>query len=143
MTETTPLPLDEAAKALGLSRRTVQRRLAAGTLTGRKQGTIWLVDVPTTTPAAMTDALRVRLADTVRHLADVTRERDSLAGSVPALARQLADSERELSHAQERLTATEGERDYLRQLAAALTSRVPQLPERAEPPKARWQFWRR
>ena len=130
------MPLDEAAKALGLSRRTVQRRLAAGTLTGRKQGTIWLVDVPTTTPAAITDALMVRLADTERHLADVTRERDTLA-------RQLADTERELAHARERLTATEGERDYLRQLAAALTSRVPQLPERTEPPKARWQFWRR
>ena len=137
MTETTPLPLDEAAKALGLSRRTVQRRLAAGTLTGRKQGTIWLVDVPTTTPAAMTDALRVRLADTERHLADVTREYDSLA-------RQLADTERELGHAKELLEATIAERDYLRQLAAALTSRVPQLPERAESAnRAWWKVWRR
>ncbi len=41
------MSLDEAAVVLGVSRRTVQRRLKEGALTGQKRAGRWLVNVPT------------------------------------------------------------------------------------------------
>jgi excisionase family DNA binding protein len=132
--ETRQVSIDEAAQILGLSRRTIERRLTDGRLSGHRQGVRWLVDVPVSHDAPTPFPDRRDDAKT-RKLSEVTRERDELA-------RRVAD--------------LEGERDYLRQaLAAALTLSQQLLPERAEAPSSpttsttgettrpRWQFWRR
>ena len=68
MTDIRQLSLNDTAKALGISRRTVERRLASGKLTGRKVDGVWLVDVPATeTPTPQEHATN----DTDRLLAEI------------------------------------------------------------------------
>lgn len=45
----------EAARALGISERSVRKRLVAGTLDGIKEGKSWVVLLPATSDAALTD----------------------------------------------------------------------------------------
>src|SRR5690242_19258348 len=45
-TMTRHLPIDDAARVLGVSRKTIERRLKSGTLTGHLDGRRWLVAVP-------------------------------------------------------------------------------------------------
>lgn len=139
MTETRQVPLTEAARLLGISRRTAQRRLESGALTGAKVGARWYVDVvaeptePPTAPepltVAPTVALLVEVIDLRATLAEVSADRDELRHE-SALLRTKLDS-------------AESERDYLRSaLAASLTLGQRLLPERtASIP--RWRFWRR
>lgn len=80
------LTLDEAATLLGVSRRTVQRRLSDGTLTGRKQAGRWLVNVPDV-PA---DTRTAQIATTLSHQVEVLRqERDAQRESLRELAQRV------------------------------------------------------
>ena len=134
------MPLTEAAKLLGISRRTAQRRLESGALTGQKVGARWLVDVvaeptePPTAPepltVAPTVALLVEVIDLRATLAEVSADRDNLRHE-SALLRV-------------RLDSAESERDYLRSaLAASLTLGQRLLPERTGQRPSWWKVWRR
>lgn len=100
--QTRQVTIDQAAFILGLSRRTVERRLANGALSGVKVGQKWLVDVPVTdndtsqesnrhnsdgqpTGEIDIDILRVQLADMSQKIADLSHERDSLLRQVSDL----------------------------------------------------------
>jgi excisionase family DNA binding protein len=118
------LTVTQAAQALRVSRRTVERRIADGTLPVTRDGRKRLVALPeeaSTEPPADTDTTKAQLAqalaecDRLRHEADMLRQR----------AEDLVS-----------------ERDYLRQaLAAALTTTQKLLPERTGRPW--WAFWKR
>jgi excisionase family DNA binding protein len=81
--QTTALPLPQAAKALGLTTRTVLRQVAAGRLSGTKTGGRWVIDVPASLASATAlttsgeDVLRARLRDAEATIARLTAERDS------------------------------------------------------------------
>ena len=119
--------LDDAAHILNLSRRTVQRRLADGSLTGQKVAGRWLVDVPDDTVISQEGDTGTVVALQAQ-VTQLSQERDGLARDRGEMARQI-----------EALT---GERDYLRSaLAAALTLQQKALPAPRERPW--WQFWKR
>jgi excisionase family DNA binding protein len=141
MTETHRLPLTEAARLLGISRRTAQRRLESGALTGAKVGARWFVDVVTEPLAEPTEPESRALDPAVALLAEVSALRSTLAEVVSD--RDSLRHESALLRA--KLDSAESERDYLRSaLAASLTLGQSQrlLPERAAS-RAWWQVWRR
>lgn len=134
-----PLPLDEAARALGISRRTVQRRLATGELRGRKVGQRWTVDVPATTPGAAQAQDRARQVDLER----LARQADLLGRECDTLRAQVSDLERELAHARERIADLEVDREHWRNAAAAALAVRALLAESTERGRSWWQVWRR
>lgn len=130
-TNATWLSIDDAARALGISSRTIRRRLNSGELAGERRGREWLVRMPDVAPSEV-DTLR----DTVQRLTD----------NVTSLSKRLSDVEAERDRARELLEAVTGERDYLRQAhAAALSLSQRLLPERTESRSALsvLAFWRR
>jgi excisionase family DNA binding protein len=134
------LPIAEAAAALGISEKTIRRRIKAGTLRAERvvtpQGHVWLVEVAT--PRVVTPGQPVQVSPDDRQLAmlDLTR---TVANE---LTRSLSNRIEELTRENERLR---------QQLQAALeapkggtmdvepTAAAEAMPE----PSARrwWRFW--
>lgn len=81
MAKVREVPMSEAIRVLGVSRRTVQRMLKDGTLKGRKQGGRWAISLPVDAQAVGESAL----SDLRAQLAKVTQERDTLAQRVADL----------------------------------------------------------
>ena len=116
----------EAARLLGVSRRTIERRVKDGTLTVTRDGRRRLVALPegaSTVTEDGTDTTEARLSQTLAQCAELSAE-------CAVLRQRVAD--------------VTTDRDYLRSaLAAALTLQQKALPERTEQRAAWWQFWRR
>lgn len=137
--QTRQVPIDEAARLLGLSRRTIERRLNRGTLTGSKTGGRWLVDVP---PSELTTTATRQEADTgevdvpVSHLsgvsqraealavqlAEATVRGDALAAQVSQLSGQLAEVTRQCDSLAAQVSQLSATGDVLRQRVEELTS---------------------
>jgi len=115
----------EAAHLLGVSRRTIERRIADGTLIVTRDGHQRLVALPDDTvevPHDATETTEARLSLALAQCAEIGRERDLLRQRVADLV---------------------SERDYLRSaLAASLTTTQKLLPERSGQ-RPWWAFWRR
>ena len=92
MTDIRQLGLNDTAKALGISRRTAERRLASGKLTGRKVDGVWQVDVPITATAAPQSHATTNSDALLLKLEALTRERDSLLADKQYLQDALAAS---------------------------------------------------
>ncbi len=110
-----PLPVPEAARALGISPEAVRNRLSRGTLKSIKRGGKVLV---------LIDRDMVRSAD--RHTDDIPSDTPEL---VEALRQQIASLERQLE------VSNEANREN-RRIIAALTSRIPQLEAPRDEPQA-------
>ena len=142
---TRQVSLPEACTILGLSRRTVERRLATHELNGVKVGSRWLVDVPADAQATP-EPKPVDVAELTRQVVSLQAESHRLNAEVTRLT-TLADQQMRTIGV---LTATNAE----------LVSRIPRLPapapetsapvvehtpapaETAEPRRWRW-FWQR
>lgn len=139
------MSLDEAAVVLGVSRRTIQRRLKEGALTGQKRGGRWLVNVPsiatvdTTGDApqmqqlslnAAADLLSVSVRTVQRRLREGTLTGQKRAGrwfvNVPHAPAEdrVAQFSATLSHQSEEVTR---ERDTLSESLERLARRVEHL----------------
>lgn len=143
------VPIDEAVSLLHLSRRTIERRLARGTLAGTKDGGRWLVDVPLADMTATevrqgvdsgeVDRLRLQLAEATAKLADMAEQVADLTRQHDSLTQQLADMTATGDVLRQRVDELTSERDYLRSaLAAALTLQQKALPERTETGRRWW-----
>lgn len=145
MTETRQLPLTEAARLLGISRRTAQRRLTDGTLTGVKVGQKWLIDVDLAQVAAPEPRQDSATSAYLAELGIVRAQLTEALTECNTLRQDCATVRAECATLARRATDLESERDYLRQaLAAALTlGQQRLLPERAESGRAWWKVWRR
>lgn len=143
-TPTRQVPISEAAWLLKVSRRTVERRLSAGLLTGRKVGGHWLVDVPHIVPNVVPqpptpirqdidkpnadvhnpdiDVLRARVSELCDTL---TTEKAEAIREADALAVQVSELDWEKAGLVEKLGDVTGERDYLRNALAAALTRPP------------------
>ena len=75
------MTMAEAIQALGVSRSTIERRIKKGTLTGYKERSRWIVDVPTDVSVDETDTSR-DVSDEVTRLmqrvTDLTRQLDEM-----------------------------------------------------------------
>lgn len=113
--EDIPLPVPEAARALGISPEAVRNRLSRGTLKSIKRGgrVLVLIDHDMARP-------------TERHTGDIPSDTSDL---VEALRQQIASLERQLEN------SNEANREN-RRIIAALTSRIPQLEAPSETPGA-------
>jgi len=163
---TTPdrlVTLDQAAAVLGVSRRTIERRLAKSELNGKRDGKTWLVELPKLLPAE-NDTLRARVVELSDKVGQLTAEREQLSRSLSEAQDerhrlreqliQVTNEREELSQQARRLDseaavlraqleAVTGERDYLRQAhAASLTLSTRLLPERTESNRPWWRVWR-
>jgi len=128
--------IDEAVGILGVSRRTIERRLAKGELAGRRDGRVWLVELPAAAPTEA-EELRARVVELTANIEQLT----ATDGQTRA---RLVELEKALAVAEARLESAEAERAYLRQaLAASLTLSQKLLPERAESNRPWWKVWRR
>ncbi len=107
-----PLPVPEAAEALGISPEAVRNRLSRGTLRSEKRaGRVFvLID-------------RDMVRPTERHTADTTTD---TTGLVDALRQQIASLERQLG------VANEANREN-RRIIAGLVQRIPELQAAPEP----------
>jgi ribosomal protein S15P/S13E len=90
--ETQQVSIQDACRLLRLSRRTVQRRLADGTLTGRKEAGKWVVDVPLTRPEgsqeqdrSAIDVLTAQVGTLTAQLAQLTQQNEQLTGHIDTL----------------------------------------------------------
>jgi len=101
-----PMPVPEAARALGISPEAVRNRLSRGTLKSIKRGGKVLVLID-----------RDMVQPTERHTDDIPSDTSEL---VEALRQQIASLERQLEN------SNEANREN-RRIIAALTSRIPQL----------------
>ncbi len=101
-----PIPVPEAARALGISPEAVRNRLSRGTLKSIKRGGRVLVLID-----------RDMVQPTERHTDDIPSDTSEL---VEALRQQIASLERQLEN------SNEANREN-RRIIAALTSRIPQL----------------
>lgn len=130
------VPIDEAVGILGVSRRTIERRLAKGELAGRRDGRAWLVELPATAPTEV-EELRARVVELTANVKQLT----ATDGQTHA---RLAELEKALAVAEARLESAEAERTYLRQaLAASLTLSQKLLPERTESNRPWWRVFSR
>ena len=140
----------EAARLLGVSERTVRRRIAAGTLPSVKVGTSRLVPVTALTLSPGNDSADTPDA-TVRHdvmvpAAATTTDAAPLVELVERQAREIARLSADLAVANERLRVL-GAGDEARQDGLRTRQNGPQ---RAEPPASAsdasapwWRFWER
>jgi hypothetical protein len=92
MTDVRQMGLNDTAKALGISRRTVERRLASGKLTGQKIDGLWQVDVPITATATPQRHATTNSDALLLKIDALTRERDSLLADKQYLQDALAAS---------------------------------------------------
>lgn len=111
------VPLDDAAKILGLSRRTIERRLAQGSLQGRRDGKRWLVILPESKPDN-SDTVRSERDKLSCDLSELSAKYDSLTQERDTLSRQAANARADL---EDRLKALESERDRLSEQVAELS----------------------
>jgi excisionase family DNA binding protein len=119
--------LPEAQRLLGVSKRTAQRMIADGRLRGVKQGSRWLVEMPTDVmqaPVAGSDTV----AKLRQEVAVLTSQRDKLTTDV---ARLQTDNDKLWQMVGE-LTRQNGQ----------LLARIPALPAPYEPAPAR-SWWQR
>jgi len=146
---------DEALEILGISRRTLQRWLRIGTISGLRVGRQLLVDIPTdaitsqtTTPRDTRRPVSPNVApelDSARHeLAALRQNLSARDLQLAELRHQLELAQAEVAHLHSELATAQAERDYLRQaLAASLTVQQRLLPERATGSRPWWQIWTR
>jgi hypothetical protein len=107
-----PLPVPEAAEALGISPEAVRNRLSRGTLRSEKRGgrVFVLID-------------RDMVRPTERHTGDTPND---TTGLIDALRQQIASLERQLE------VANEANREH-RRIIAGLVQRIPELEAPQEP----------
>lgn len=157
---TRQLPIDDAARALGISRRTIQRRLAAGELHGVKVGSRWLVDVVDVIGVdsdmgesprgddnhaidlAMAElaAMTVERDSLARQVDSLTRERDDIARDKAELARQVDELAEQRTYLRKLL---DNQHDYLGVLAGTIAKNLPLLTERTDSRPWWRRFWQR
>jgi len=90
--QTRQVSIDEAARILGLSRRTVERRLTSGRQSGRKDGGRWLVDVTidaATVQREQADHDRRAIDELTRKVAELTHQAEALTDERDALTRRI------------------------------------------------------
>ncbi len=127
-TTQTAYTVGQAAAALGVSRRTIERRLASGALSATltQQGTqqVRMID----------GAELARFAEAYGHAQAVTKP-SATEGNVAALAATVESQDRLIA-------ALEGEVRFLREQLAQATEQLAQLTVRALPPAQPGRQWR-
>ncbi len=160
--ETRLMPISEAAEALEISRRTLQRRMKDGSIKGHKKGNRWLVEIPApllvekTTVDDLTEQLaqltqeRNELAQKCDILAsdkeNLLGQREALRKDVAQLTEQVDGLTRDLDEMQRRVSELVDDKSYLQQALAAALSTQRLLAERAtatRPGRSWWKFWER
>jgi hypothetical protein len=150
---TTRLPIDDAARVLGISRATVRRRLRSGGLKGAQvttpHGAKWLVDVPTHLAAAVAESVTPQGSPTENQAAPA-RDAELLQAHVDDLRRQLEDRTREvgqlhtlLAQAHARLLTESQVSTLGESVGSHQDSEPPKSAAQAEPWPERRRWWQR
>jgi len=139
---TTRLPIDDAARVLGISRATVRRRLRSGGLKGAQvttpHGAKWLVDVPTHLAAAPAESV-----DTQGESNPPAREVELLQAHVDDLRRQLEDRTREVGQLHTLLAQAHARLLTVSQVSTLGESPAPPAHATQSAPQAGWPEGRR
>jgi len=150
--DTAELTIAQAAAALGLSPRTIRRRIKAGEVSARKQlrgkQEVWLIDGAELARYAQASGQVLTIA------ADNGRQRVANADGVSMTEGGVSTDNpvqiaAELDTLRGALAAVTEERDYLRQILENVTKALPahkeEAPAQEQWPQKRpwWAFWRR
>jgi hypothetical protein len=142
--------LADAAAAIGVSTRTLRRRLKDGELSGQKQRRgkqdVWTIDGAELARYAESTGQALTLAadNSGQHGADAAVVTMTDQGTTPADDGQIAALRAELDYTRRTLADVSRDRDYLREILANVTKALPPAtPPPAPPLSTPVPWWRR
>lgn len=139
--------LAEAAKGLGVSTRTLRRRLKDGDLSGQKQlrgkQEVWTIDAAELARYAESTGQKLQLAAGAggQRGAEISRVNVSSTDNNAADSMAMAALRAEVDYLRRTLADTTRDRDYLREILGNVTRALP--PPRPPTPERRVSWWRR